>query len=150
MFGEVALGDRAQVLDHTGGHVGGLAPLKRAGHGDRHLVQPDHPGEEPAQVGARGQFTGARGGHQFFQKGLDRQETLRTAALEGELGRDLPPAVPDLAEHHRIRHVDPAEMHLVEVVLTVERDDRTALDALRAQVDDELAEPGVPVLGVQR
>ena len=90
---------------------------------------------------------GFRRGGQQHESG---QESFRPTAFEGQLRGHLTPTLSDLAEHHGVRHEGAVEDHLVEMVRTVHRDDRADVDSGAAQVDDELTESGVPVLGIHR
>ena len=61
----------------------------------------------------------------------------------GALSADLPPAAADLAQDQGVGDKDVVEDDFVEVVAAIEGDDRPDGDAGAAQIDDELAQPGV-------
>ena len=79
-----------------------------------------------------------------------RQEALRPAALVGQLGGHLRPAVARIAEQAVVRHERVLEEDLVEVVATRQVDDRPHRDPVRVlQIDDDLAHAGMPLVGLR-
>src|SRR5439155_2526334 len=90
------------------------------------------------QVAAVGQRTDRRGDQR-----RGGQDSLGAAALEGQLGSHLMPAVPDSAEHIGVGHEDVVEEDLVEMVLTRHQLDRADRHAGRVAWYEKLAELGV-------
>ena len=84
--------------------------------------------------------------HQLDQHIERLEETLRPAALVGELAGRLLPRPVDLAEHVIVRHEGVLEHDLVEIVLAGELIDRVHRDARRLHVDEELGQPVAAVL----
>src|SRR5215467_14240374 len=147
-LGNLLLEARAHVLDHRGLQIRVLPRLEHHGDGERHLAQGGQMRGEAADGGRRALPRVAPHFADQLDDELDRREVaLGPAPLEGELGGDLLPPVPLLAHQHVVGHEAILEVHLVEVVSPREVDDGADADALRLEVDEELREALVLLVG---
>ena len=120
------------------------AVVDRAGDRQRQVVEHPVVGERVAeQVGegvARGRSVGGLTTQQLLHEQVRAEPAIGPAALVGEFGGVLRPALADLAEHQLVGHEDLVEDDLAEVGGAVDERDRRRLHARILQVDDQLAE----------
>src|SRR5499425_2220458 len=147
-LGNLLLEARAHVLDHRGFQIRVLPRLEHHGDGERHLAEGGQMRGEPADGGRRTLPRLVPHLADQLDDELDRGEVaLGPAPLEGELGGDLLPPVSFLAHQHVVGHEAVLEVHLVEVMPAREVDDGADADALRLEIDEELREPLVLLVG---
>src|SRR5499425_1995293 len=147
-LGNLLLEARAHVLDHRGFQIRVLPRLEHHGDGERHLAEGGQMRGEAADGGCRTLPRLAPHLADQLDDELDRGKVaLGPAPLEGELGGDLLPPIPFLAHQHVVGHEAMLEVHLVEVVSPREVDDGADADALRLEVDEELREALVLLVG---
>src|SRR5215470_18905443 len=142
-LGNRLLEGRADVLYRGGLEIHRLAGLQHPRDRRRHLPQRretrDH---APDRLGAAVVGMRAHLAHQLADQRDGREVALGSAALEAELGGDLLPAVALVTHTRVVGNECVGEVHLVEVMLAGEVDDRPDRDALGvAQIDEELREP---------
>ena len=112
---QLLLPDRADVLDDGGFDHRLLAGLQHARDRHRHPPHGVQLRHQPADAfGAAGVGLVADRANQFGQHVIGFQESLRPAALIGELGGGLLPGAVDFAEHVIVGHEGVREHHLVE------------------------------------
>src|SRR6185437_13402526 len=128
-----------------------LAALHHAGHRDRHLPQRPQPRDDAAEDrrGALGRLT-AQHAHQLAQDVVVLHEALGARPLEGEFARDLQPAIALVANQAALGNEGVAERDLVPIVPAGEVDDWPDGDVGRLEIDQELAQPLVPIAVLPR
>src|SRR3972149_2899709 len=98
--------------------------------------------EVPAGTGRRF-FTESLG--QLSQQPEGAQPAFGATAFISKLGTDLVPAVADFSQHIVVANEHRVEHDFVEIVFPREVDDGAYADTGRRQIDNELADAGMPV-----